>query len=194
MINPIWLFLLCGGILAAIVTNRVSLVFPSVLEGAANAIDVIIGLAAFLGIWNGIMRLADRSGLLDRFSKMVYPLLKPLFRDLPKEHKAWAPMVMNVSANLLGLGNAATPFGIQAMKALEETNRQKGTATKEMITFLALNTSAVSLMPGMILGMRADAGSMNAAEVIIPSFLASLAGLTAALTASFLFSKIGAKR
>ena len=194
MINPIWLFLLCGGILAAIVTNRVSLVFPSVLEGAANAIDVIIGLAAFLGIWNGIMRLADRSGLLDRFSKMVYPLLKPLFRDLPKEHKAWAPMVMNVSANLLGLGNAATPFGIQAMKALEETNRQKGTATKEMITFLALNTSAVSLMPGMILGMRADAGSMNVAEVIIPSFLASLAGLTAALTASFLFSKIGAKR
>lgn len=194
MINPIWLFLLCGGILAAIVTNRVSLVFPSVLEGAANAIDVIIGLAAFLGIWNGIMRLADRSGLLDRFSKMVYPLLKPLFRDLPKEHKAWAPMVMNVSANLLGLGNAATPFGIQAMKALEETNHQKGTATKEMITFLALNTSAVSLMPGMILGMRADAGSLNAAEVIIPSFLASLAGLAAALTASFLFSKIGAKR
>ena len=194
MINPIWLFLLCGGILAAIVTGRVGLVFPSVLEGAANAIDVIIGLAAFLGIWNGILRLADRSGLLDRFSKMVYPLLKPLFRDLPKDHKAWAPMVMNVSANLLGLGNAATPFGIQAIKALEETNRNKGTATKEMITFLALNTSAVSLMPGMILGMRAEAGSMNAAEVIVPSFLASLAGLVAALTASFLFSKIGAKR
>lgn len=194
MINPIWLFLLCGGILAAIVTGRVGLVFPSVLEGAANAIDVIIGLAAFLGIWNGILRLADRSGLLDRFSKMVYPLLKPLFRDLPKDHKAWAPMVMNVSANLLGLGNAATPFGIQAIKALEETNRNKGTATKEMITFLALNTSAVSLMPGMILGMRAEAGSVNAAEVIVPSFLASLAGLVAALTASFLFSKIGAKR
>lgn len=194
MINPIWLFLLCGGILAAIVTGRVGLVFPSVLEGAANAIDVMIGLAAFLGIWNGILRLADCSGLLDRFSKMVYPLLKPLFRDLPKDHKAWAPMVMNVSANLLGLGNAATPFGIQAIKALEETNRNKGTATKEMITFLALNTSAVSLMPGMILGMRAEAGSMNAAEVIVPSFLASLAGLVAALTASFLFSKIGAKR
>ena len=194
MINPIWLFLLCGGILAAVVTDRVALVFPSVLEGAANAIDVIIGLAAFLGIWSGIMRLADRSGLLERFSGMVYPLLKPLFRGLPKEHKSWAPMVMNVSANLLGLGNAATPFGIQAMKALEETNREKGTATKEMITFLALNTSAVSLMPGMILGMRADAGSMNAAEVIIPSFFASLAGLAASLTASFLFSKIGAKR
>ena len=194
MINPIWIFLFCGGILAAIVNDRVSFVFPSMLEGAANAIDVIIGLAAFLGIWSGMMRLADRSGLLDRFSKMVYPLLRPLFRDLPKEHKAWAAMVMNVSANLLGLGNAATPFGIQAMKALDETNREKGTATKEMITFLALNTSAVSLMPGVILGMRADAGSLNAAEVIVPSFLASLAGLMAALAASFLFSKIGAKR
>lgn len=194
MINPIWLFLLCGGVLAAIVTDRVAMVFPSILEGAANAIDVIIGLAAFLGIWNGMMRLADRSGLLDRFSKIVYPLLKPLFRDLPRDHKAWAPMVMNVTANLLGLGNAATPFGIQAMKALEETNTQKGTATKEMITLLALNTSAVSLMPGMILGMRADAGSLNAAEIIVPSILASFAGLMAALAASFLFSKIGAKR
>lgn len=194
MINPIWLFLLCGGVLAAIVTDRVAMVFPSILEGAANAIDVIIGLAAFLGIWNGMMRLADRSGLLDRFSKIVYPLLKPLFRDLPRDHKAWAPMVMNVTANLLGLGNAATPFGMQAMKALEETNIQKGTATKEMITFLALNTSAVSLMPGMILGMRADAGSLNAAEIIVPSILASFAGLMAALAASFLFSKIGAKR
>lgn len=194
MINPIWLFLLCGGVLAAVVTGREAFVFPSVLEGAGNAIDVIIGLAAFLSIWSGIMRLADRSGLLDRFSKLVYPLLRPIFRDLPKDHKAWAPMVMNVSANLLGLGNAATPFGIQAMKALEETNPQKGVATKEMIRFLALNTSAVSLMPGMILGFRADAGSANAAEVIIPSLLASLAGLVAALAASFFFSKIGAKR
>lgn len=194
MINPIWLFLLCGGVLAAIVTGRSAFVFPSVLEGAANAIDVIIGLAAFLAIWSGIMRLADRSGLLDCFSKLVYPLLRPLFRSLPKDHKAWAPMVMNVSANLLGLGNAATPFGIQAMKALEDTNQQKGTANKEMITFLALNTSAVSLMPGMILGIRADAGSVNAAEVIVPSIFASLAGLIVALLASFLFSKIGEKR
>lgn len=192
MMNPIWLFLLCGGVLAALVTGRTTLVFPSVIEGAANAIEVALGLGAFLSVWNGIMRLAESSGLLDRFSRLVYPLLRPLFPDLPAEDKAWAPMVMNVSANLLGLGNAATPFGIRAMKALEETNRKKGTATKEMITFLALNTSAVSLMPGMILGIRAEAGSLNATEVILPSILASLAGLAAALCASFLFARIGA--
>ncbi|MBQ1252022.1 MAG: hypothetical protein IIY02_03815 [Firmicutes bacterium] len=194
MMNPIWLFLLCGGILAALVTGRGTMVFPSVLSGAADAVDLIIGLAAFLSIWSGMMRLADRSGLLERFSVLVYPLLRPLFRDLPREHKAWAPMVMNVTANFLGLGNAATPFGIQAMKELHETAEQKGTATKEMITFMALNTSAVSIVPGMILGIRADAGSANAAEVIVPSILASLAGLIAALSASFLFAKLGARR
>ena len=194
MMNPIWLFLLCGGILAAIVTHRAAFVFPSVLEGASNAVEVIIGLAAFLSVWCGLMRLAEKSGLMDRLSKWVYPLIRPLFRSLPKNHKAWAPMVMTISANLLGLGNAATPFGIQAMKAMEETNPQKGTATKEMITFLALNTSAVSLLPGMILGLRAETGSLNAAEVIVPSFLASLAGLCAALLASFLFAKLSEKR
>ena len=194
MMNPIWLFLLCGGILAALVTGRGTMVFPSVLSGAADAVDLIIGLAAFLSIWSGMMRLADRSGLLERFSVLVYPLLRPLFRDLPREHKAWAPMVMNVTANFLGLGNAATPFGIQAMKELHGTAEQKGTATKEMITFMALNTSAVSIVPGMILGIRADAGSANAAEVIVPSILASLAGLIAALSASFLFAKLGARR
>ena len=194
MMNPIWLFLLCGGILAAIVTHRAAFVFPSVLEGASNAVEVIIGLAAFLSVWCGLMRLAEKSGLMDRLSKWVYPLICPLFRSLPKNHRAWAPMVMNISANLLGLGNAATPFGIQAMKAMEETNPQKGTATKEMITFLALNTSAVSLLPGMILGLRAETGSLNAAEVIVPSFLASLAGLCAALLASFLFAKLSEKR
>ena len=194
MMNPIWLFLLCGGILAAIVTHRAAFVFPSVLEGASNAVEVIIGLAAFLSVWCGLMRLAEKSGLMDRLSKWVYPLIRPLFRSLPKNHRAWAPMVMNISANLLGLGNAATPFGIQAMKAMEETNPQKGTATKEMITFLALNTSAVSLLPGMILGLRAETGSLNAAEVIVPSFLASLAGLCAALLASFLFAKLSEKR
>lgn len=194
MINPIWLFLLCGGILAAVVTGQKAMVFPAVLDGAANAIDIIIGLAAFLAVWSGVMRLADLSGLLDRFSRIVYPLVRPLFKELPREHKAWAPMVMNVTANVLGLGNAATPFGIQAMKALNETNPKKGTATKEMITFMALNTSAVSLMPGMILGIRAEAGSANAAEVIVPSILASLVGLIAALSAAFLFAKWGDRK
>lgn len=194
MMNPIWLFLLCGGVLAAMVTGHRNLIFPSVLEGATNAIEVALGLTAFLSVWSGIMRLAERSGLLDRFSRIVHPLLRPLFRSLPPNHKAWAPMVMNVSANLLGLGNAATPFGIQAMKALEETNPKKGTATKEMITFLALNISAVSLMPGMILGIRAEAGSLQATEIILPSILASLAGLAAALCASLLFARLGAKK
>lgn len=193
MINPIWLFLLCGGILAAVVTGDTAVVFPSVVEGATSAIEVIIGLAAFLSIWCGIMRLAEKSGLLQRVSRLVYPVIRPLFPSLSKEHKAWAPMVMNISANLLGLGNAATPFGIQAMKELAASSKEKGTASKEMIVFLALNTSAVSFVPGMVLGFRAEAGSLNPAEIILPSFLASLAGLCAALFAAFVFARLEKK-
>lgn len=189
MINPIWLFLICGGILAAAVGGNGAVVLPSVVEGATNAIEVIIGLAAFLSIWCGIMRLAEKSGLMDRVSHLVYPIIRPLFPGLGRDHKAWGPMVMNISANLLGLGNAATPFGIQAMKELSVTNKEKGVASREMITFLALNTSAVSFVPGMILGFRAEAGSLNPAEIIVPSFLASLVGLITALTAAFLFEK-----
>ncbi len=194
MMNPIWLFLFCGGALAAVVGGRPEMVLSSVAAGAADAVEVALGLAAFLSVWCGVLRLAERSGLTGALSRLVSPLLRPVFPDLPRSHGAWAPMVMNVSANLLGLGNAATPFGIEAMKALNETNPEKGTATKEMISFLALNTSAVSLIPGMILGLRAEAGSADPAAVIIPSFLASLAGLAAALTAAALFARLGKKR
>lgn len=194
MMNAIWLFLFCGGILAAVVTDRTALIFPSVLAGASDAVELCIGLAAFLGIWCGMLRLAECSGLMIKVSRLVAPLLRPLFPDLPENHRAWAPMIMNVSSNLLGLGNAATPFGIKAMKALDEDNKEKGTATKEMITFLALNTSAVSLFPGMILGFRAEAGSIEPTAIIIPSLLASLCGLTASLLTAKILAKWGGKR
>ncbi len=194
MINIIWLILLAGGILTAAVSGNIEQVFPSFIDGATNAIEVAIGLAAFLGIWCGILRLAEKSGLLEAFSRLIYPCLRWLFPNLPKGHKAWAPMVMNVAANFLGLGNAATPFGIKAMEELAATNRDKEIATPEMIVFLALNTSAVSLMPGMIMGLRAQAGSSNAAEIIIPSFLASLMGLFAALLTAYLLEKLSRRR
>ena len=189
MMNPIWLFLLCGGIAAALVGEQETAVFPALLEGATAAVELAIGLVAFLSLWCGIMRLAEKSGLLEICSRCLRPLLRPLFPTLSREHKAWAPMAMNLSANLLGLGNAATPFGIKAMAELAKTNPEPGTASAEMITFMALNTSAVSLVPGMIIGLRADAGSLNATEIIVPSLLASLCGLLAALIAAKLLAK-----
>ncbi|MEG1497755.1 MAG: nucleoside recognition domain-containing protein [Clostridiales bacterium] len=193
MIHSIWLFLLLGGILAAAVSGNIDVIFPAFIDGAVNAIDVALGLGAFLAIWCGVMRLAEKSGLLDVLAKLFYPFLRWLFPNLAPEHKAWGAIIMNVSANFLGLGNAATPFGIKAMEELAATLPQKGVASRDMIVFLALNTSAVSLVPGMIMGLRADAGSLNAAEIIIPSFLASLCGLCAALAVAYLFDKVGKK-
>ena len=194
MIHAVWLLLILCGVLAAVVNGDGSVIFPALVDGSTNAIEVAMGLAAFLSVWCGIMRLAEKSGLLDAMAKLLYPCLKWLFPNLSHNHKAWAPMIMNVSANFLGLGNAATPFGIKAMEELSKTADEKGVASREMIVFLALNTSAVSLMPGMIMGLRSQAGSANAAEIIIPSFLASLAGLTAALISAFLLEKVGRKK
>lgn len=189
MMNGIWLFLLLSGILSAAILGRIDLVFPAIIDGAVNGIDVVLGLCAFLAVWCGIMRLAEKSGLLDMFSKIAYPLLRRLFPDLSPNHKAWSPIVMNVTANFLGLGNAATPFGIKAMEELKKTSPQKDTATKEMITFLALNTSAVSIVPGLIMGLRTEAGSLHPEEIIIPSFLSSFIGLCAALLLGYLLGK-----
>lgn len=193
MINGIWLFILLVGIVGAALCGNVDIVLPSIIDGAAGAIEVALGLAAFLSVWCGIMRLAEKSGLLQAIAKIVYPCLKWLFPGLSPQHKAWGPIVMNVSANFLGLGNAATPFGIKAMEELAATSQNKQVASREMIVFLALNTSAVSLMPGMVLGLRSEAGSANAAEIILPSFLASLAGLSAALLCAFILDKLDRK-
>ncbi len=158
-------------------------------SAAGTAVEIALGLIGIMALWLGVMKVAEEAGLVLVLSRAVAPLTRRIFPDVPPEHPAVAAMLMNISANMLGLGNAATPFGLKAMEELNKLNTRAGTATDAMVTFLALNTSCVTLVPATAIAIRAAAGSADPALIIGTSFLASLTATIAGLTMSRLLRR-----
>lgn len=183
MLDLFWLLLVAAGIGSALWQGRPELVTEAMTATAGQAVDLIIGLGAVLVIWTGLARVAEEAGLTERLARLCRPLLQRLFPDIPPDHAALSAIALNVSANLLGLGNAATPFGLQAMQELETLNDRPGTATPAMCRLLALNTAGLTLVPSTVLAVRAAAGSHEPAAIVVPALLASIAGMMAALLA-----------
>jgi spore maturation protein A len=144
-----------------------------ILHYAKVAVELAIGLIGILALWLGLMKIAEQSGLITALSRAVKPLMIRLFPDIPPEHPAMGAMIMNISANLLGLGNAATPLGLKAMEELNKLNPRTGTATDAMCTFLVINTSNVQLIPATVIAVRAAAGSADPTEIIGAVILAT---------------------
>lgn len=182
MINLIWLLLVVSGVLVAGATGQVDRITSSVTEQATTATNLIIGLAGIMVFWMGMMNIAAKSGLMQVFARLLRPLVMRLFPDVPPDHPAAGAILLNISANFLGLGNAATPFGLNAMQELQKLNPGPETASPAMCTFLALNTSSVTLIPTTVVALRAAAGSQSPADVVGPTFLATLAAATVAIT------------
>jgi spore maturation protein A len=159
-------------------------------EIAGVAVQIAIGLIGIMALWLGVMKVAEKAGLITKLSRLVRPVTVRLFPDVPADHPAVGSMIMNISANMLGLGNAATPFGLKAMEELDELNSKKGVATDSMVTFLALNTSCITLIPATAIAVRAAAGSSDPAIIIGTSFLASLTATIFAVTISKLLSRV----
>jgi spore maturation protein SpmA len=156
----------------------------SVLDYAGTAVNIALGLIGIMALWLGIMKVAEEAGLITIIAKALRPVTKFLFPDVPSDHPAMGSMIMNISANMLGLGNAATPFGLKAMEELDKLNPNKGTATNAMCTFLAINTAGLTLIPATAIAVRAAAGSSNPAIIIGTSvFGASCATIMAILSA-----------
>ncbi|NLW48580.1 MAG: nucleoside recognition protein [Firmicutes bacterium] len=194
MINYIWLALILIGVLTAIFQGNVQVVTDAAIESANSAVELSIGLVGIMTLWLGLMRLAEKSGIVNLISKLLKPILKRLFPEVPENHPAMGSMVMNMAANLLGLGNAATPLGIKAMKELQELNEDKTTATNSMCMFLAINTSSITLIASTVIAYRASAGSNNPAEIIGPTIIASVFGTIVAIIAARLLEKFPLKR
>ena len=158
----------------------------SALDYAGTAVNIALGLIGIMALWLGIMKIAEEAGLIAIIARVLKPITKRLFPQVPADHPAMGSMIMNISANMLGLGNAATPFGLKAMEELDELNPNKGTATNAMCTFLAINTAGMTLIPATAIAVRAAAGSTQPAIIIgtslFASFCATVAGLTAAKT------------
>jgi len=178
MINLIWLLLLVVGIVYAGVQGRIDVVTQSAINGAEGAVALSLKLIGVMCLWLGIMRIAELAGVLRCFARLLSPLICFLFPSVPKNHPAMGAIIMTLSANMLGMGNAVTPLGIKAMQALQQLNPKKDTASDAMCTLLALCTAGFTLIPGTIIAIRSAAGSVNPTEIVgatlMVSFMATI--------------------
>ena len=181
MVNWIWGFFIICGALFMIFTGNVATLNNQILKGGLDGIKLLMDMLPLLVLWTGIMQIADDAGLLTKFSNLVKPFLSKLFPSLPKDHPALGYIASNIAANALGLGSAATPFGLKAMECLQKDNPKKDEATDAMVTFLVLNTAGVTIIPTTVIAMRLMYQSANPTEIIITSILATLISSTAGL-------------
>jgi spore maturation protein SpmA/spore maturation protein SpmB len=193
-VNAVWLGLMSIALLFAAATGRLPQLSNGVLEQAKAAVELALGLVGVMALWLGIMRVAEASGIIHLISRLVYPVARWLFPGIPKDHPALSAITLNVAANALGLGNAATPFGLKAMEQLEKLNPKRGVPSDDQATFVALNTANVQLVPATVIALRASAHSRDPSEVVGPTLLATLCAMTAALVAARLLRKIPAFR
>jgi len=159
------------------------------IASAGDAVVLAIGLVGAMALFLGLMKVAEAGGLLTILARLIRPLMTRLFRDVPPEHPAMGAMVLNLSANALGLGNAATPFGIRAMQELDKLNPRPGTATDAMALFLAINTSSITLLPTAVIALRASAGSSDPAGILPTTLFASICGTVAAVATAFALAR-----
>ncbi len=186
MLNWVWLGLILGGVVYAAFTGRMQAVTDEMYASAKGGVELVIGLVGFMVFLLGIMRVARDGGLLRWVAHGLAPVLRRLFPDVPADHPAMSAMVMNFTANIFGLGNAATPFGLKAMMELDRLNRHPGVATDAMVLFLAINTSAITLMaPTGTVAVRVAAGSQDPFGIWIPTLIATIFSTTFAISAVF---------
>lgn len=190
MLNAIWLALLVGSVAIAVLTGHVKELVGAVTESAGSAFKLALGLTGIMALWLGIMKIAEDSGLIAAFTRLIAPVMRFLFPAIPKEHPAMGSMAMNIVANMFGLNNAATPLGIRAMEDLETLNPRKGTATDEMCMFLAINTSSVQLIPAGAIALLAAGGSSDPTAIVFPALMATTVSTVAGITAAKLLSRM----
>ena len=183
MVNLIWLFFIAAGFLYAAVQGNVGVVTEALFDGAKSGVTVSFGLISVLVFWLGLMRIAEEAGLLHKLAALIRPVVRFLFPDVPKNHPALGYILSNMSANILGLGNAATPMGIKAMQELQKLNPDPRTASPAMCTLLAINTSSITIIPTTIIAIRMSYGSANPAEIVGATLLATSIATVAAIAA-----------
>jgi len=161
----------------------------AMIKSAGGAVELAIGLVGVMALFLGLMKVAEAGGMLTILARLIRPLMVRLFPDVPAEHPAMGAMILNLSANMLGLGNAATPFGIRAMQELDKLNPQRGTATDAMALFLAINTSSVTLLPSGVIALRAAAGSSDPAAILPTTLFATIGSTAVAVVAAKLYQR-----
>jgi spore maturation protein A len=187
VLNIIWLVLLISGIAAAAINGNIEAVTAAALGAARDAVEVCFNLVGIMALWLGIMKIAEKGGMIQGVARLLRPVMCRLFPSVPPNHPAMGAIILNLSANMLGLGNAATPFGMKAMQELQELNRGSDTASAAMCTFLALNTSCITLIPATIIGVRVSFSSANPTEIVGACIFATSCASVVAISLDYWF-------
>ena len=189
MINKLWIGLIVVGSLCLILTGKADLLNTQILSSGKATLELVMQIFPLISLWLGIMNIAKESGLLDKVSKLIYPLLHKIFPEIPKGHESLGYISSNIIANMFGLGNAATPFGLKAMKSLQSLNKNKEEASRSMITFLIINTCGLCIIPTTIISLRILYDSKDPSFIVIPCLIVSFISLVFGLIIDRLWSR-----
>nr|WP_227767794.1 nucleoside recognition domain-containing protein [Zhaonella formicivorans] len=179
----IWFILLGAGIFTAALNGKIEVITTAALNSAKAAVNIGFELIGLMALWLGLLKIAEEAGFVNFVARIFKPLTGFLFPSIPKDHPAMGAIVMNLSANILGLGNAATPLGLKAMQEMQKLNQNNEEASEAMCTFLGLNTSCITLIPATIIGIRASAGSADPTEIVGTTIFTTAVGMLAAIVA-----------
>ena len=190
MMNYIWTFLIVFSLVSAIYYGNIGELSSGIINSGNTAVNLCISLLGTFCLWNGIMNVAEKSGLSKAFAKFLSPVLCRIFKGIKHDDEALLPISLNISSNLLGLSNAATPLGIEAMKRLAESNKNKTVPDNNMVLFVVMNTAALRLIPTTVAALRAKHQSENPLEIILSSIITSVTALTIGILTAKIFERI----
>lgn len=191
MLNIVWPVFIIISIIFAVLSGNIKELNNSIFESTNTAVNLCITLVGAMCLWNGIMQIANKTTFIKKITKLLSPLMKLLFPKIMKDDEVYQEISMNIVANVLGLGNAATPLGIKAMKSMQEKNIDKKVLTNEMATFIVLNTASIQIIPTTVIAIRNSLGSTNPTAIIVPVWVATICAAIAGITATKIFIKIG---
>lgn len=190
MINKIWIIFIFLGITYGIITNNIETINLEILNSTKKSLNMILEIFPLMAMWMGLMNIATKSGLLNKISNKIEPILRLIFKEIPKNHESFSLIATNIIANMFGLGNAATPVGIKTMKSLKELNNNSNTASNSMITFLILNTSGLTIIPTTIISLRMLNNSKNPTEIVIACIISTTLSTVAAIVIDKICRKV----
>lgn len=178
MINKIWFFMIAFAVSFAATNGKLEALNREIFVSLKSSLDLCLGLLGSMMLWCGVLKVAEKAGLVERISQMIRPVIRFIFKDISDKGDAMGAIIMNVTSNMLGLGNAATPLGLKAMSELQKLNGKKDTATNAMCRFLVINSAPICIIPSTVISIRASLGSQNPGMIIIPSILSSAVAIT----------------
>ena len=191
--NYIFFLLIFVSLIAGIVNHRLNDVVNAMLTSCNTAVEIALSLIGIMAFWLGIMRIAEKSGLVQLISKLLYPITRFLFKDIKKDSPTTGDITMSIAANALGLTNAATPIGLKVMKELQEDNPNKDEATDSMCMFLGMNTAGFQIIPATVIAILVGVGAKNPTEIILPTLIVTTLSFLTAIVAAIILRKVWRK-